>query len=135
MKNFELLMFVNGQAMSGGKISHGLSEAVLLGPARTAPLYDFYSFRDEFPGLKLNQSAGYSIPGELYSVNYGILFSKLLPLEPPELELGVIKLSDGSGSLAMLCRDGAENLAGVTNISKYGGWSAYLLTQQKMHGR
>jgi hypothetical protein len=131
VKNIELLMFVNGQAMSGGEISRGLSGAVFLKSASTAAIYDFYSFRDEFPGLKLNISSGYSIPGELYSVNYEILFTKLLPLEPKELELGVIQLSDGSGSLAMVVRDGSEKLAGVVKISQYGGWRSYLSTKQK----
>lgn len=131
MKNFELLMFVNGQAMSGGKISQGLRKAAFLGPANTAAIYDFYSFRDEFPGLKLNRASGRSIPGELYSVNYEILFSELLPLEPVELELGVIQISDGSGSLAMVVREGSEKLSGVIDISKYGGWHAYLKTKQK----
>ena len=126
MNNFELRMFVNGQAMSGGEISQGLTRAKFIGPIDTAPIYDFYSFRDEFPGLKLNTSSGFSIPGELYSVTYDILFSDLLPLEPPELELGVIKLSDGSGSMAMIVRKGAQSLAGVTNISSLGGWRSYL---------
>lgn len=130
LKNNELRMFVNGQAMSGGEISEGLRNATFLGPSSTASIYDFFSFRDEFPGLKLNRIVGYSIPGELYAVTYDILFSDLLPLEPEELELGVIQLSDGSGSLAMLVREGAENLPGVINISEYGGWRAYLKTKQ-----
>ena len=122
-------MFVNGQAMSGGEISEGLRHATFLGPANTAPIYDFYSFRDEFPGLKLNRVVGHSVPGELYAVTYEILFSDLLPLEPEELELGVIQLADGSGSLAMIVREGAQNLENVENISEFGGWRAYLRTK------
>lgn len=126
MDNFELRMFVNGQAMSGGEISQGLARAKLIGPASTAAIYDFYSFRDEFPGLRLNKESGYSIPGELYSVTYGILFNELLPLEPEELELNVIQLSDGTGSLAMVVREGAHLLPNVVNISSLGGWRSYL---------
>jgi gamma-glutamylcyclotransferase (GGCT)/AIG2-like uncharacterized protein YtfP len=118
-------MFVNGQAMSGGEISVGLAKAKYLGPSSTASIYDFYSFRDEFPGLKMNLNSGKSIHGELYSVTYRILIEDLLPLEPEELELGIIKLVDGSGSLAMVVRDGAEKLPNVLNITKFGGWHAY----------
>lgn len=129
MNSYELRMFVNGQAMSGGEISQGLRRARFLGLASTAPMYSFFSFWDLFPGLQLNQVGGCSIPGELYSVTYEMLYQDLLVLEPAELELSVIQLSDGSGSLAMVVRDGAESRPGVVNISKYGGWRAYLKTK------
>lgn len=129
MDNYDLRMFVNGQAMSGGEISQGLSKARFIGAISTAAMYDFYSFRDEFPGLKLNNVSGFSIPGELYAVSYDILFNYLLPLEPPELELSVIQLSDGSGSMAMVVREGTQSLTGVSNISASGGWRSYLKTK------
>lgn len=129
MDNYDLRMFVNGQAMSGGEISQGLSKARFIGAISTAAMYDFYSFRDEFPGLKLNNVSGFSIPGELYAVTYEILFNDLLPLEPPELELSVIQLSDGSGSMAMVVREGTQSLTGVSNISASGGWRSYLKTK------
>lgn len=129
MANYDLRMFVNGQAMSGGEISQGLSKARFIGAISTAAIYDFYSFRDEFPGLKLNNVSGFSIPGELYAVTYDILFNDLLPLEPPELELSVIQLSDGSGSMAMVVREGTQSLTGVSNISASGGWRLYLKTK------
>ena len=62
-------------------------------------------------------------------MTYEMLYQDLLVLEPAELELSVIQLSDGSGSLAMVVRDGAESRPGVVNISKYGGWRAYLKTK------
>lgn len=129
MDNYDLRMFVNGQAMSGGEISQGLSKAKFIGAISTAAMYDFYSFRDEFPGLKLNKVSGFSIPGELYAVTYDILFNDLLPLEPPELELSVIQLSDGSGSMAMVVREVTQSLTGVSNISASGGWRSYLQTK------
>ncbi len=120
-------MFVNGQAMSGGEIS--FRRATFLGLASTAPVYSFFSFWDRFPGLQLKRVGGFSISGELYSVTYEILYQDLLVLEPAELELSVIQLSDGNGSLAMVVREGAESMPGVVNISKYGGWRAYLKTK------
>ncbi|MEU4312325.1 gamma-glutamylcyclotransferase [Nocardia sp. NPDC024068] len=119
-------MFVNGQAMSGGTLNDALNDARFLGKVRTAPKYRFYSVRDEFPGLHPVAEGGFVVPGELYEVDYDVLREKLLPREPAELELGVIELEDGSGSLSMRMRAGALGAAGVTDISDRGGWLAYL---------
>jgi hypothetical protein len=124
-----LRMFVNGQAMSGGSLNDALAGARFLGAAETAPRYRFYSVRDEFPGLSPvpdGGHGGYAVPGELYEVTYEILRERLLPGEPPELELGVIELSDGSGSLCMRMRAEAISAPGVTDISEAGGWRAHL---------
>ncbi|MGI5272381.1 allophanate hydrolase-related protein [Nonomuraea sp. CA-218870] len=121
-----LRMFVNGQAMSGGSLNAALAGARFLGPATTAPRYRFYSVRDEFPGLHPVGEDGHAVPGELYEVTYEILRDHLLPGEPPELELGVIELADGSGSLSMRMRAEALEAPGVTDISEAGGWRAHL---------
>ncbi|MDA0637329.1 gamma-glutamylcyclotransferase [Nonomuraea sp. MCN248] len=121
-----LRMFVNGQAMSGGSLNAALAGARFLGPATTAPRYRFYSVRDEFPGLHPVAEDGHAVPGELYEVTYEILREHLLPGEPPELELGVIELADGSGSLSMRMRAEALEAPGVTDISEAGGWRAHL---------
>ncbi|AQA03370.1 hypothetical protein BVC93_14175 [Mycobacterium sp. MS1601] len=124
----ELRMFVNGQAMSGGSINFALQGATFLGPARTSAKYRFHSFRDEFPGLRVAGPAeqGHAVPGEVYQVTYDILRQHLLPNEPPELELTVIELEDGSGSLCMQVREGAHEFDGVVDISDRGGWREYL---------
>ena len=67
-------------------------------------------------------------PGELYEVSYALLRDRLLPAEPPELELGIIELDDGSGSLAMRLRAEVLETPGVIDISDQGGWLNY--TQQ-----
>lgn len=126
MTRTPLLMFVNGQAMSGGLINHNLAEAKFLGQALTAPKYRFFSVRDEFPGIHAVEEDGYSVPGELYEVTYDILGDKLLPSEPLELELGVIELQDGSGTLCMQMRQEWLGHQDLTDISDKGGWRAYL---------
>ena len=118
-------MFVNGEAMSGGRLNRHLSEAVFRGPRHTAARYRFYSVRDEFPGLHPVPGNGVAVPGELYEVSYAVLREQLLPAEPPELELGLIELADGTGSLAMRMRAGALDAPGVTDISDRGGWLRY----------
>ncbi|MEV7012598.1 gamma-glutamylcyclotransferase [Streptosporangium sp. NPDC051022] len=121
-----LRMFVNGQAMSGGSLNEALAGARFLGPAETAPRYRFYAVREEFPGLYPVPEGGHAVPGELYEVTYEILREHLLPNEPPELELSVIELADGSGSLCMRMREESLIAPGVVDISTAGGWRAYL---------
>ncbi|GAA4404425.1 allophanate hydrolase-related protein [Tsukamurella soli] len=120
-----VLMFVNGQAMSGGSLNDALSEAELVGPAATAARYRFYSVRDEFPGLYPVESDGHTVRGELYRVSYRVLRDRLLPREPEELELSVIELDDGSGCLSMQLRDRYVSARGVTDISRIGDWRVY----------
>ena len=122
-------MFVNGQGMSGGSLSDALAGGTFLGPALTAPRYRFFSVRDVFPGLHPVEEGGVAVPGELYEVEYAVLREHLLPREPVELELGVIEMSDGSGSLSMRMRAEALDLPGVVDISDEGGWLAYLATR------
>jgi hypothetical protein len=119
-------MFVNGQAMSGGSLHAPLADAEFLGCVWTAPRYRFWSFRDEFPGLEPVDVDGWSVPGELYAVSYSVLRDRLLPLEPPELELTVVELSDGSGSLSMRVR--ADARAGAVEIRHPDGWLGHLAT-------
>lgn len=118
-------MFVNGQAMSGGSLNDALHRARFIGKVDTAPKYRFYSVRDEFPGLHPVDTDGFVVPGELYEVEYDVLRDELLPREPAELELGVIELADGSGSLSMRMRENSLTAPGVTDISVRGGWVAY----------
>jgi hypothetical protein len=103
-----------------------LGGGTFLGAAKTAARYRFYSVRDVFPGLHPVDAGGVAVPGELYEVEYAVLREQLLPREPAELELGVIEMSDGSGSLAMRMRADSIDLPGVVDISDEGGWLAYL---------
>jgi len=127
-QELKIRMFVNGQAMSGGSISHGLRAATFVGPVTTAPRYRFFSVRDEFPGLYPDDENGASIAGELYEAEYSVVRAQLLPLEPEELELTLIELSDGSGSLSMRMREDRLAEEGVTEITQFGGWLAYKAT-------
>jgi hypothetical protein len=119
-----VLMFLNGDGMRGGRAHYTIEGVPLVGERRTAPLYRFYSVRDEFPALHPAASGGQPILGELYDVPMGPL-SALLATEPPELELSIIELEDGELSLAMVLRD-AEHARGIhKDITSYGGWRAY----------
>ncbi len=117
------LMFLNGGGMSGGSLHHLLLGAPLVARTRTAPRYRLYSVRDEYPALTDGDAA---IAGEVYDLQLDVLRDSLLPAEPPELELGVIMLSDGSPSLSMILRRPCPPLDGLIDISGHGGWRAYL---------
>ncbi|GAB2717060.1 allophanate hydrolase-related protein [Halomonas garicola] len=129
-KELKVRMFVNGQALAGGSISFALAGSTFLGQANTAPSYRFYAVRDEFPGLVPAQDGGASIPGELYELPYAQLRESLLPNEPVELELMVIELEDGSGSLSMRLRESLIDGPDVVDITHSGGWLAYQAGRQ-----
>ena len=118
------LMVLNGDGMRGGRAHYTIEGVPLVGERRTAPLYRFYSVRDEFPGLYPAPDGGGQIEGELYDVPMGPL-SALLATEPEELELSIIELEGGELSFAMVMRD-AEHARGIhKDITSYGGWRAY----------
>ena len=118
------LMFLNGDGMRGGRAHYTIEGVPLVGERRTAPLYRFFSVRDEFPALYPVAEGGQPILGELYDVPMGPL-SALLATEPPELELSIIELEDGELSFAMVLRE-AEHALGIhKDITSYGGWRAY----------
>src|ERR1700733_13480765 len=119
-------MFLNGGGMRGGSLHHLLHGAPLVSDqARTAPRYRLHSVGDRYPALELVQAGGAAIAGEVYDLPLDVLRDSLLPAEPPELELGVIELADGTPSLGMILRRPCPPLAELTDISDYGGWRFY----------
>ena len=119
------LMFLNGGGMRGGPLHPRLQGAPLVRTARTAARYRFYSVDGRFPAMA-PADPGWPVLGELYDVPLEVLYDHLLPAEPPELELGVIQLEDGTASLATLLRTPFRLTAELTDISELGGWRAYL---------
>jgi gamma-glutamylcyclotransferase (GGCT)/AIG2-like uncharacterized protein YtfP len=117
-------MFLNGTAMSGGADHQLVGASTLVGAARTAPRYRFHSVDDRYPALEDVGPGGAAVEGELYEISYEQLREVLLPGEPDGLELGVIELADGSGSLAMVLRRACPSLA-TNDISALGSWRAY----------
>ncbi|MEU4228311.1 gamma-glutamylcyclotransferase [Nonomuraea sp. NPDC026600] len=118
-----LLMYLTGGGMKGGNLHHLLDGATFVDTVATEPRYRLWSVRDEFPGLQAVEG-GAVVLGELYQVTYEIL-DRLLAAEPAELELGVVHLVTGFGSLAMFMRSEALAAPGLTDISDFGGWRAY----------
>lgn len=120
-------MFLNGGGMRGGPVHHHIADAPFVGEARTAPKYRFYAVGEDFPGLWPAQpgTEGREIAGEVYDAPLEMLRDHLLPSEPPELELGIIELTDGTPSLAMILRRAEHESGEHVDITAYGGWRAY----------
>jgi gamma-glutamylcyclotransferase (GGCT)/AIG2-like uncharacterized protein YtfP len=125
-------MFLNGGGMRGGSLHHLLRDAPLLAETRTAPLYRLYSVGDRYPALQLAEegtgagASGAAIAGEVYDLPLDLLRDDLLPAEPPELELGVIQLADGTAALGMILRRQCPATDDLTDITGFGGWRDYL---------
>ncbi len=117
------LMFLNGTAMAGGADHHLCGGAPLVTATTTAPRYRFHAVDGRYPALEDVGEGGAAVQGEVYDLSWEQLREVLLPGEPPGLELGVIELADGSGSLAMILRRGYA--AELVDISAQGSWRAY----------
>jgi gamma-glutamylcyclotransferase (GGCT)/AIG2-like uncharacterized protein YtfP len=118
------LIFLNGGAMHGGALHHLLKGAPMVAVVRTAPKYHFHSVDDRFPALEPGGDT--AVFGELYDVPWEVLRDSLLPAEPDELELGVIELDDGSGTLSMVRRRTySEAVGAYQDISLHADWRAY----------
>jgi gamma-glutamylcyclotransferase (GGCT)/AIG2-like uncharacterized protein YtfP len=118
-------LFVNGEGMRGGSVHPSIAGHSFLGTSATAPRYRFFSVGDRFPALCPVAEGGVSVPGELYDVPLTVIRDAFIPAEPPELELSVIQMADGSAAVAVVLRSGYLNGPDLVDISDAGGWRAY----------
>ena len=118
-------MFLNGTAMSGGADHHLVGDAPLVARITTAPRYRFHAVGGKYPALEDVGEGGAAVEGEVYDLSYEQLREVLLPGEPDGLELGVVELADGSGSLAMVLRREYPRLPPLEDISGLASWRAY----------
>ena len=75
------------------------------------------------PGLYRVAQGGASIEVEVWALGLAELGSFLLEVPPP-LCLGTVELADGSLHHGFLCEPWA--LEGAPDITRFGGWRAYL---------
>ena len=119
-----VFLMTNGEGMRGGRLHDTIAVHPFVGERQTAAKYRFFSVRDEFPGiLPVGVAEGGSVRGELFDVPLEVIRDRFLPAEPPELELGVIELEDGTATLSMVLRAGERDRH--TDITEHGGWRAY----------
>ena len=119
------LMFLNGGAMRGEPLHHLLDGAPLVAETTTAAKYRFYAVGGQCPALVPVAHGGAAISGEVYDIPLDQLRDRVLPSEPPELELGVIELADGSSAFAMLLRRPQTSHVQLRDITEIGDWRAF----------
>ena len=120
-------LFLNGEGMRGGRVHPSIAHHRFLGETATAARYRFYVYQDRFPALWPVAEGGVSVPGELVELPLAAVRDEFLPVEPPELELGVVELTDGGAALAVLLRPEVHARGtGLADISGLGGWRAWL---------
>lgn len=119
------LLFLNGSGMRGGPLNHQLQGSPLVGRARSAPKYRYYSVGDRFPAMDDAATEGRAVVGEVYDISLEVLREHLVPAEPPELELGLIELEDGASCLATVLRKPYRGDDDLVDISDIGDWRRY----------
>ena len=118
----EIALFCVGAHMARLSCNSGLLRlgARFLADARTKPCYLLFDLGDR-PGL-LRDDRGAAIAGELWALPKAALGTLLATLAPP-LGLGTVRLESG---LAIGFLVEGAGLANATEITRFGGWRAYL---------
>ncbi|MBB4688934.1 allophanate hydrolase-related protein [Amycolatopsis jiangsuensis] len=119
------LIFLNGGAMRGEPLHHLLEGAPLVAEIATAAKYRFYSVGGQCPALVPVAHGGAAIAGEVYDVPLDVLRDRVLPAEPPELELGVVELADGSSAFGMLLRKPLTSHVPLRDITEVADWRVF----------
>jgi hypothetical protein len=120
-----IALVVNGGLMSGLRSHKRMLAAggVLLRAVRTAPVYRLFSVNDRFPGMLRVGEGGSAIAAELWSLpRTG--FTQIIEGEPDGLSVGRLLLEDGTGPLGVIAEP--RLVAGMAEITGFGGWRAYV---------
>ena len=120
---------VNGTLMRGLELNSNMQQvgAEFVREARTEPAYRIWSIADRHPAMQRVAEDGVAVSVEVWAVPASGI-STLLQLEPPGLCIGKVRLSDGEEVLGVLGE--AILCAGQQEITQFGGWRAYIATQE-----
>jgi len=100
----------------------------------TAPEYRLYALPDSQPpkpGLQRAANGGAAIAVEVWDVP-GLHFGSFVALVPPPLGIGTVRLANGAEVKGFICEPWA--LAGAEDITRHGGWRAYLQARTAQEG-
>lgn len=126
----ELQLAVCGAHMAGGPLNADLRRrgAYRIGATRTAPRYRLYALPDgKRPALLRSVASGSAIEVEVWSLPEREMGGLLSTVSPP-LGIGSVELADGAWVCGFI---GAANaVAGATDITRFGGWRAYLASRR-----
>ncbi len=125
----EILVAVVGAHLTGQPLNGQLTERQgrLVRTCRTAPEYRLYALAGTVPpkpGLeRLLAEPGHAIEVEIWALT-AEAFGSFVALIPPPLGMGTLRLDDGTDVKGFICEPYA--LAAAEDISRFGGWRAYL---------
>jgi hypothetical protein len=131
MNQTDVLLAVNGTLMRGLKLNPNMvaAKATFVRETKTEAAYRLWTINDEHPAmLRVTDGAGVTVAVEVWSVPPAGLAGILLN-EPPGLCIGKVRLEDGSIVLGVLGEPAL--VEGHREITKYGGWRAYLAQHPK----
>lgn len=120
---------VVGAHLSGLQLNHELTGrgGVLRRAVRTEPSYRLYALAGgppRRPGLlRVGTGAGHAIAAEVWALPPEG-FAHFVAAIPAPLCLGTLRLEDGTAPKGFLVEP--EGLAGAEEISRFGGWRAFL---------
>lgn len=131
MNHSDVLLAVNGTLMRGLKLNPNMvaAKATFVRETKTEAAYRLWTINDEHPAmLRVTDGTGVKVAVEIWSVPPAGLAGILLN-EPPGLCIGKVRLEDGSIVLGVLGEPAL--VEGHREITKYGGWRAYLAQHQQ----
>jgi allophanate hydrolase len=120
---------VVGAHLAGQPLNHQLTRrgARLLTRTRTAPAYRLHALAGTVPpkpGLaRSTDGDGAAIEVEVWELDTAA-FGAFTAEVPPPLGIGTVELEDGTSVKGFICEP--AGLAGATDITRFGGWRAYL---------
>ncbi len=120
---------VVGAHLSGLPLNHELTSrgGALRRAVRTAPDYRFYALAGgppKRPGLlRVAAGAGHAIAAEVWALP-AEGFARFVAAIPAPLCIGTVRLEDGTTPKGFLVEP--EGLHGAEEISRFGGWRAFL---------
>ena len=124
-----LELAVVGAHLSGMALNHELraADGVFLRAVDTEPSYELYALPGgppDRPGLvRVAPGGGHAIATEVWALP-AEAFGRFVAGLPAPLGIGTLRLADGTSPKGFLCE--GEGVRGATNISKHGGWRAYI---------
>lgn len=125
----EIAIAVVGAHLSGMPLNFELTSlgGRLLRQAKTAADYRLFALADALPKkpglLRVPEGTGAAIEVEVWALPVEG-FGAFVATVPPPLSIGTLRLSDGRSVKGFLAE--AEGVAGAQDISKFGGWRAYI---------
>ena len=120
---------VVGAHLAGLPLNRELTDlgATFLSEVETTHDYRLYALKGSQPAkpglLRVADGAGAAIKAEVWTLDpagFGAFVARI----PPPLSIGTIRLKDGTGVKGFLVE--FEAVAGAREISKFGGWRAFL---------